>query len=90
MDFYNFIPIYLNETAGIEPGQAAMAASAFPAGMFVALVASWAFYDRLSQSQLVWVVGGLLGLSCLSVLFLWSLPSLSLSSIFAVFVRVCF
>jgi len=80
MDFFNFIPLYLNETAGIEPGQAAMAGSAFPTGMFVALIASAVFYDRLSKRQLVWAVGGLLGLSCLSVLFLWSLPSLSLAA----------
>ncbi len=80
MDFFNFIPLYLNETAGIEPGQAAMAGSAFPTGMLVALIASAVFYDRLSKRQLVWAVGGLLGLSCLSVLFLWSLPSLSLAA----------
>ncbi len=80
MDFFNFIPLYLNETAGIAPGQAAMAGSAFPTGMFVALIASAVFYDRLSKRQLVWVMGGLLGLSCLSVLFLWSLPSLSLAA----------
>jgi len=63
----------------IEPGRAAMAASTFPAGMFVALIVSGIVYDRLSKRQLVWVVAVLLGLSCLSVLFLWSLPSLSLS-----------
>jgi len=80
MDFFNFIPLYLSETAGIAPGQASMAGSAFPTGMFVALVASGVFYDRLSKRQLVWAVGGLLGLSCLSVLFLWSLPSLSLAA----------
>lgn len=78
MDFFNFIPLYLSETAGIEPGLAAMAGSAFPAGMFVALLASAVFYDRLSKRQLVWAVGGLLAMSCLSVLFLWSLPSLDL------------
>ena len=80
MDFFNFIPIYLSETAGIEPGHAAMVGSAFPTGMFLALIASWIFYDRLSKRQLVWAVGGLLGLSCLSVLFLWGLPSLPLTA----------
>jgi sugar phosphate permease len=78
MDFFNFIPIYLSETLGIKPGPASMAGGAFPAGMFVALIASGVFYDRLSKRQLIWAVGGLLGLGCLSVLFLWSLPSLSL------------
>ena len=80
MDFFNFIPLYLNQTAGIESGQAAMAAGAFPTGMFVALIASGVFYDRLSKRHLVWVVGCLLGLSCLSVLFLLSLPTLPLAA----------
>ena len=80
MDFFNFIPLYLSETVGIEPGQASMAGSAFPAGMFVALIVSGVFYDRLSKRQLVWAVGGLLGLSCFSVLFLWGLPSLSVAA----------
>ncbi len=57
-----------------------MAGSAFPAGMFVALIVSGIFYDRLSKRQLVWAIGGLLGLSCLSLLFLWGLPSLSLAA----------
>ncbi|HIF01421.1 MAG TPA: MFS transporter [Fuerstia sp.] len=79
MDFFNFIPLYLSETVGIAPGQAAMAGSAFPTGMFVALIACGIFYDRLSRRRLVWAIGGLLCLSCSSVLFLWSLPSLPLS-----------
>ena len=80
MDFFNFIPLYLSENTGLEPGQASMAASAFPTGMFVALIASAVFYDRLSKRQLVWALGGLLGLSCLSVVFLWGLPSLWLAA----------
>ena len=80
MDFINWIPIYLSETLDLAPGQAAMAGSAFPAGMFLALIAAGAFYDRLSKRQLVWTLGSLLGLSCLSVLFLWCLPSLSLAT----------
>ncbi len=80
MDFFNFIPLYLGETAGIEPGQASLAGSAFPTGMFVALIASGVCYDRLSKRQLVGAVGGLLGLSCFSVLFLWGLPSLPLAA----------
>jgi OPA family sugar phosphate sensor protein UhpC-like MFS transporter len=78
MDFFNFIPLYLSETARIEPGHASIAGAAFPTGMFFALIASGVFYDRLTKRQLVWAVGGLLGLSCLSVLFLWGLPSLPL------------
>ena len=80
MDFLIFVPLYLSETFDIEPERAAMAASAFPAGMLVALVASGVFYDRLSKRQLVWAIGGLLALSCLCLLFLLSLPSLSLAA----------
>lgn len=78
MDFLNFIPIYLNEALGIDPGHASMAGSSFPAGMFLALLVTSAVYDGLSKQQLVRVLGGLLGLACLCVLGLWNLGGLPL------------
>lgn len=78
MDFIIFIPIYLNETLGIDPGKAGMAASIFPVGMFMALLATSVLYDRFSKRQLVSVLGGLLGMSCLCVLLLWNLGDLHL------------
>ena len=78
MDFVIFVPIYLNEALEIDPDRAGMAMSIFPAGMFVALVVTSALYDRLSKRQLVLVLGGLLGMSCLCVLLLWNLGNLPL------------
>ena len=75
MDFINFIPIYLSETMELEPGQATMTGSSFPAGMFAALIASSVLYDRFSKAQLVGVLGGLLLLAAGCALVLWTLPS---------------
>ena len=57
MDFLVFIPIYLAENLGLEPGQAGMASTVFPSGMFVALILCGVYYSRLSKGQLVWVHG---------------------------------
>ena len=73
MDFLTFIPIYLSEQLQISSSKASMAGSTFPAGMFAALLLTSFMYDRLSKRQLVWVLGGLLGFSCLAVTILWNL-----------------
>jgi OPA family sugar phosphate sensor protein UhpC-like MFS transporter len=80
MDFINFIPIYLAETLKIDGGRAAMAAAAFPSGMFAALIATSFAYDRLSRRQLIWTLGGLLVLSVVSVVVLWNLPRLPIAT----------
>ena len=76
MDFINFIPIYLSEVLSIAANKASMAGSAFPTGMFVALVATSFVYDKISKRQLIYVLGGLLTLSCLCVVALWNLGDL--------------
>ncbi len=76
MDFINFIPIYLAESLQINGSRAGMAAAAFPAGMFAALVATSFVYDRLSKAQLIWTLGGLLILASLCVVLLWNVASL--------------
>ena len=73
MDFLTFIPIYLSEQLQISPSRASMAGSSFPLGMFVALILTSFLYDRLSKSQLIWALGGLLSVSCLAVTVLWNL-----------------
>ncbi len=80
MDFMVFIPIYLAESLELDPGQAAMAGSTFPIGMFAAMLASIVFYDRLSKNQLIYVFGGLLTLACGCAAMLWLLPSFSLAA----------
>lgn len=79
MDFINFVSIYLTETLDIAPGRASMTTSAFPAGMFVALIATSMAYDRLSKRQLVGVLGGLLCVASLCVVLLANLGNLGLA-----------
>ncbi|MCA9138052.1 MAG: MFS transporter [Planctomycetales bacterium] len=79
MDFLTFIPIYLSESLNISASKASMAGSAFPAGMFTALVLTSFFYDRLSKRQLVIVLGGLLATSSICVLALWNLDMIATS-----------
>ncbi|NNE00105.1 MAG: MFS transporter [Pirellulaceae bacterium] len=79
MDFINFIPIYLNEVLQISPDKASMSGSAFPAGMFVALVGTSLVYDRLNKKRLIFVLGGLLAVSCLCVVALWNFDRLPIS-----------
>ena len=80
MDFINFIPIFLAETLSVDGGRAGMAATVFPAGMFVALIANGLVYDRLSRRQVTWTLGGLLLLCCGCVVTLWNLGNLPFSS----------
>ena len=79
MDFLIFIPPYLMETLNLEPGVAAMLGSIFPVGAFVALIACSIFYDRFSKRQLVFVLGGLLLVTCGCGGLLWAVPSMPAS-----------
>ena len=76
MDFINFIPIYLSEVLNIPANRASMAGSAFPTGMFLALIATSFLYDRLSKKDLIYVLGGCLLAACVCVIALWNLGSL--------------
>ena len=77
MDFLNFVPLYLSESLDLEPGQAGMAGTVFPAGCFVAVLAAGVLYDKLSKRRRVWAVGGLLFSGALSLSGLWALPGAS-------------
>ncbi len=73
MDFLNFIPLYLSEELDFSAGNASRAGTAFPLGMFAALLLTSFYYDRLSKFQLIAVIGFQLLFSCLAVLLLWKL-----------------
>lgn len=75
MDFLTFIPLYLAESLKLEAGAAGKAATAFPAGCFVAVLAAGFVYDKLSKKQRVFAIGGLLLSGIASLLVLWALPS---------------
>ncbi len=79
MDFIIFIPIYLTEALEVDPSKASLGLSAFAGGMFVALIVSSFFYDRISKRQLVGTLGGLLSMSCCCVLLLWCLGGIPLA-----------
>ncbi|QDT13912.1 MFS transporter [Planctomycetes bacterium K23_9] len=79
MDFINFIPIYLSEVLEIPANRASMAGSAFPTGMFLALIATSFLYDRVTKKNLIYVLGGLLAGSCVCVVALWNLGNLPVS-----------
>jgi OPA family sugar phosphate sensor protein UhpC-like MFS transporter len=79
MDFLNYIPLFLAESLGLEPGQAGMAGTVFPAGCFVAVLAAGVLYDKLSHKRRVWVIGGLLFSGALSLSGLWVLSGASVS-----------
>jgi sugar phosphate permease len=71
MEVIGFLPLYLKETLGVSPAQAAAASSVFPAGCFVALLLGGWVYDRVPRRGRAALLGGLLALStlCLAALF---------------------
>lgn len=79
MEVIGFLPLYLKETLGISPAQAARAASVFPAGCLAALVAGGWLYDRVSRKGRAALLGGMLTLSALCLAALLGLGRLALS-----------
>lgn len=93
MEFLSFLPLYMVEVHGLEPGPAGIASSAFPAGAFLSVLAGGAIYDRLGGRPRARVIAALLAISVLSAGVLFGLPELQLSpaaglgvAIFATFV----
>ena len=80
MAFLDFVAVYLMESYGLTPSQAAMASTVFPVGSLTGLLASIAFYDRFSQRGIRTVLTISLILSLLSVLTLQYLPLFNLSA----------
>lgn len=72
MEVIGFLPLYLKETLGVPPAQAAAASSVFPAGCFAALLLGGWVYDRVPRGGRAALLGGLLALAtaCLGAL-LW-------------------
>lgn len=79
MDFLNFIPLFLSQSLKLESGVAGQAGTAFPAGMFVAVLGAGFLYDKLSKKQRITAIGGLLGSGLLSVAVLYMLQGWSLT-----------
>ena len=79
ISFLDFIPIYLMEVFQLTPSNAAMASSVFPLGSLLGLLASVAFYDKLSKRVLRRVLTLALGIATLCVVTLLFLPLLNLT-----------
>jgi MFS transporter, OPA family, sugar phosphate sensor protein UhpC len=80
MDFLNFIPVYLAESLKLDSGVAGKAATAFPAGCFVAVLGAGFLYDKLSKKNRVFGIGGMLVSGVISLGILWALPGLGLNA----------
>jgi len=59
-DFLLFVPLYLKDTLSLTVAQASMAASAFPLGSLVSVLAGGYVFDRLTRTQAARVFGLLL------------------------------
>lgn len=73
MDFVHFIPAYLASELNFSAASSSAAGTAFPMGMFAALLITSFYYDRLSKLQLIGVIGCQLLFSGAAVLLLWRL-----------------
>jgi sugar phosphate permease len=62
-DFLLFVPLYLKDTLSLTVAQASMAASAFPLGSLVSVLAGGYVFDRLSRKQAARVFSLLLTLA---------------------------
>jgi len=83
MEFLSFLPLYMVDVHGLEPGMAGIASSAFPAGSFLSVLGGGVVYDRLVGRKRISVIATLLAIGVLSVGMLFGLPELSLSPAFA-------
>ena len=82
MEFQSFLPIYLKETFGLTPGDAAIKSSAFPIGCLISVLAGGFIFDLLSKKKRIFVLGGMMVLAVLCVVFLLALPRLGLHGAF--------
>lgn len=59
-DFLILVPIYLRDTFHLTAAQASRAASAFPLGSLISVLAGGFLFDKLNRRTTAWVMAGLL------------------------------
>ncbi|MBB75103.1 MAG: hypothetical protein CMJ75_11400 [Planctomycetaceae bacterium] len=78
-DFLLFVPLYLKDTLSLTVAQASMAASAFPLGSLVSVLAGGYVFDRLSRRQAARVFGLLLTLATSCIGTFLAMPHMGLA-----------
>ncbi|MCA9033671.1 MAG: MFS transporter [Planctomycetaceae bacterium] len=78
-DFLLVVPVYMQDTLGLNEASASRAASAFPFGSLISVLIGGFVFDKLDRTSMAWVMAGLLvtATGCL-LAFTW-LPQLGLS-----------
>lgn len=92
-DFLLMVPLYLHDTLSLPVEQASMAASAFPFGSLISVLAGGYLFDKLDRKTTAWVMGALLltASGCIATFLLmpqlgWSPDSLTSLSLVLLFV----
>ncbi len=77
-DFLLLVPMYLQDTLHLTEAQASRAASAFPLGSLISVLAGGFVFDKLNRRTTAWVMAGLLTVAAGCLLSFPMLASLSL------------
>jgi len=78
-DFLLVVPMYMQDTLGLDPAQASRAASAFPLGSLISVLAGGFVFDRLDRKTMAWVMAALLLTATCCLLTFAALPQLQLT-----------
>lgn len=79
-DFLLFVPMYLQDTLGLSAADASQAASAFPFGSLLSVLAGGFVFDKLKRGTTAWVMGLLLTIATGCLVAFLVLPHFDLSS----------
>lgn len=92
-DFLLFVPLYLQDTLSLTEESAFLAASAFPFGSLISVLAGGYLFDKLNRKTTAWVMCGLLttAAGCIAIFLLmpqlgWSADGLTYLSLVLLFV----
>ena len=78
-DFLLVVPMYMQDTLGLDTAQASRAASAFPLGSLISVLAGGFVFDRLDRKTMAWVMAALLLTATCCLLTFAALPQWQLT-----------
>lgn len=82
-DFLLMVPMYMQDTLGLDTAQASRAASAFPLGSLISVLIGGFVFDRLDRKKMAWVMAGLLLTATCCLLVFATLPQWNLTGMTA-------